>query len=159
MFMELMNMALQQYLDSFVILFIDDILVYSKTGNDHDQYLSIWSDEYEERFQKLKTLLTPATVLTLPQLGVDFTVYCDASRVGLGGVQMHKGRVIAYASRQLKTHEMNYPTHDLELVVVVFMLKIWRHYLYGFYCGLHRSSKSSVHLQLEGFELDEAQMD
>ncbi|KAL5537602.1 hypothetical protein UlMin_043527 [Ulmus minor] len=61
----------------------------------------------------------------------DFTVYCDASKIGLGAVLMQNGMVIAYASRQLKIHEKNYPTHDLELAAVVFALKIWRHYLYG----------------------------
>ena len=60
-----------------------------------------------------------------------FTVYCDASKDGLGCVLMQEGRVIAYASRQLRRHELNYPTHDLELVAVVHALKIWRHYLYG----------------------------
>ena len=84
-----------------------------------------WSDECEESFQKLKTLLTSAPVLTLPEEGVDFTLYCDASGVGLGGVLMQKGKVIAYAFRQLKSHEKNYPTHDLELAVVVFVLKLW----------------------------------
>ena len=78
----------------------------------------------EESFQKLKTLLTSAPVLTLPEEGVDFTVYCDASGVGLGGVLMQKRKVIAYGSRQLKSHEKNYLTHDLELAAVVFVLKL-----------------------------------
>ena len=58
-------------------------------------------------------------------------VYCDASKMGLGGVLMQDGKVIAYASRQLRVHEKNYPLHDLELAAVVFVLKVWRHYLYG----------------------------
>jgi len=58
-------------------------------------------------------------------------VYCDASKLGLGGVLMQDNKVVAYASRQLRIHERNYPTHDLELAAVVFVLKIWRHYLYG----------------------------
>ncbi|WMV19347.1 hypothetical protein MTR67_012732, partial [Solanum verrucosum] len=74
-----------------------------------------WSDECEESFEKLKTLLTSTYVLTLLEEGVDFTVYCDASGVGLDGVLMQKGKVIAYTSMQMKTHEKNYPTHDLEL--------------------------------------------
>ncbi|GJU55310.1 putative reverse transcriptase domain-containing protein [Tanacetum coccineum] len=61
----------------------------------------------------------------------DFVVYCDAYGIGLGCVLMQRGKVIAYASRQLKIHEKNYTTHDLELGAVVFALKIWRHYLYG----------------------------
>ena len=101
-----------------------------------------WSDECEESFQKLKTLLTSAPVLTLPEEGVDFTVYCDASGVGLGGVLMQKGKVIAYASRQLKSHEKNYPTHDLELAAVVFVLKLWRHYLYGVHCEIFTDHRS-----------------
>ncbi|WMV55056.1 hypothetical protein MTR67_048441 [Solanum verrucosum] len=80
-----------------------------------------WSNECEESFQKLKTLLTSALILTYPR---DFTIYCDASRVRLGGVLMQKNKVIAYAFRQLKTHERNYPTHDLELAVAVFVLKL-----------------------------------
>ena len=58
-------------------------------------------------------------------------MYCDASKVGLGCVLMQFGRVVAYGSRQLKNHEQNYPTHDMELAAIVFALKIWRHYLYG----------------------------
>ena len=58
-------------------------------------------------------------------------MYCDASRAGLGCVLVQSGRVVAYDSRQLNNHEQNYPTHDMELAVVVFALKIWRHYLYG----------------------------
>lgn len=60
-----------------------------------------------------------------------FVVYYDASKMGLGGMLMHNGQVVAYASRQLKIHERNYPAHDLELATIVFVLKIWRHYLYG----------------------------
>ena len=84
----------------------------------------LWSESCEKSFQKLKTRLTSAPILTLPD-GVDgFVVYCEASRFGLGCVLMQKGKVIAYASRQLKPHEKNYPTHDLELAAVVFTLKI-----------------------------------
>ena len=101
-----------------------------------------WSDECELSFQKLKTLLTSAPVLTLPEKGVDFTVYCDTSGVGLGGVLMQKGKVIAYASRQLKSHEKNYPTHDLELAIVVFVLKLWLHYLYGVHCEIFTDHQS-----------------
>ena len=75
--------------------------------------------------------MTTATVLALPSRKDGYVVYSDASRQGLGYVLMQDGRVIAYASRQLKKHEQNYSTHDLELAAVVFTLKIWRHYLYG----------------------------
>jgi hypothetical protein len=77
----------------------------------------------------MKRRLTSAPVLILPNPKESFVVYCDASKMGLGGVLMQNGQVIAYASRQLKIHERNYPTHDLELAAVVFVLKIWRHYL------------------------------
>lgn len=72
----------------------------------------------------------------------EFTIYCDASKVGLGAVLMREGKVIAYASRQLKIHEKNYPTHDLELAAVVFTLKIWRYYLYRVHCQIYTNHKS-----------------
>ncbi|XP_075091634.1 uncharacterized protein LOC142171828 [Nicotiana tabacum] len=77
-----------------------------------------WSNECEESFQKLKTALTTAPILTLPTSAGVFTIYCDASRVGLGYVLMQNGKVVAYAFRQLKNHEENYPTHDLELAAI-----------------------------------------
>ena len=76
---------------------------------------------------ELKKRLTSAPILTLPNLGEPFVVYCDASKMGLGCVLMQNGKVVAYESRKLRTHEKNYPTHDLELVAVVFVLIIWRH--------------------------------
>ena len=90
-----------------------------------------WNDKCEESFQELKKILTTMPVLITPVSGEQYTIFCDASRVGLLCVLMQKGRVVAYASRQLKKHEENYPTHDLELAAVVFALKLWRHYLYG----------------------------
>ena len=79
----------------------------------------------------MKKRLTFAPVLVLPYPTKNFEVYCDASGQGLGCVLMQEGKVAAYASRKLKKHEVNYPTHDLELAAVVFALKIWRNYLYG----------------------------
>ena len=84
----------------------------------------VWSLAYEEALQSLKKFLTSAPVLAQPDIDRPFVVYCDGSRTGLGCVLMQDGRVIAYASRLLKKHEMNYPTHDLELVAVVHALKI-----------------------------------
>ena len=81
-------------------------------------------------------------LLTLPSGDEGFAVYCDAFRVELGCVLMQNGRVVAYASRQLKKHEQNYPTHDLEMAAVVFALKIWRHYLYGVTCEIYTDHKS-----------------
>src|SRR5437016_9662696 len=101
-----------------------------------------WSEACERSFRELKTRLTSVPVLVLPDIHKDFTVYCDASRQGLGCVLTQDGKVVAYASRQLKTHEENYPTHDLELAAVVHALKIWRHYLIGNKCELFTDHKS-----------------
>ena len=84
-----------------------------------------WNDNCQSSFEQLKQLLIKAPVLTQPTPGKEYILYNDASRIGLGCVLMQDGKVVAYASRQLKPHEQNYPTHDLELVVVVFSLKIW----------------------------------
>ncbi|GKB91628.1 putative reverse transcriptase domain-containing protein, partial [Tanacetum coccineum] len=90
-----------------------------------------WGDKQETSFQLLKQKLCRAPILALHEGSEDFIVYCDALMKGLGVVLMQREKVIAYASRQLKIHEKNYTTHDLELRAVVFALKIWRHYLYG----------------------------
>ena len=89
-----------------------------------------WDDRCEEAFQELKRRLASAPILIVPNRGHGYTVYCVASRAGLGCVLMQSERVVAYCSRQLKNHEQNYPTHDMELATTVFALKIWRHYLY-----------------------------
>lgn len=102
----------------------------------------IWDEKCEENFQELKQRLVTAPVLAVPISGIGFTIFCDASKIGLGCVLMQNNKVIAYASRQLKTHEKNYPTHDLELGAVIFALKIWRHYLYGERCEIYTDHKS-----------------
>ncbi|KAL4030883.1 hypothetical protein IC575_009137 [Cucumis melo] len=223
-FMDLMNMVFKDFLDSFVIVFIDDILIYSQTEAEHEEHLHqvletlrsnklyakfskcefwlkkvtflghvvssegvsvdpakievvtnwprpstvseirsflglagyyrrfaedfsriaspltqltrkgtpfVWSPACESSFQELKQKLVTAPVLTVPDGSESFVIYSDASKKGLGCVLMQQGKVVAYASRQMKSHEQNYPTHDLELAAVVFALKIWRHYLYG----------------------------
>ncbi|WVZ75668.1 hypothetical protein U9M48_023703, partial [Paspalum notatum var. saurae] len=101
-----------------------------------------WSPNCEEAFQSLKRSLTTAPVLAQPDVAKPFDVYCDASGNGLGCVLMQEGRVVAYASRQLRKHEANYPTHDLELAAVVHALKIWRHYLLGNTCHIYTDHKS-----------------
>jgi hypothetical protein len=101
-----------------------------------------WSLKCNEAFEKLKTLLTTAPVLAQPDINKPFDVYCDASGSGLGCVLMQEGRVIVYASRQLRRHEEHYPTHDLELAAVVHALKIWRHYLLGKVCHIYTDHKS-----------------
>ncbi|GJS63289.1 putative reverse transcriptase domain-containing protein [Tanacetum coccineum] len=189
---------LRPYLDKFVIVFIDDILIYSKTQEEHVEHLRLvlellkkeklyakfskcefwlrevqflghvingngihvdpskieavknWKaprtptegEEQELAFQTLKDKLCNAPVLALPDGPEDFVVYCDASGIGLGCVLMQRGKVIAYASRQLKIHEKNYTTHNLELGAVVFALKIWRHYLYGTKSVIYMDHKS-----------------
>ena len=87
----------------------------------------VWDTQCEYSFQALKEKLTIAPVLVLPNPREHFEVYCDASNMGSGGALMQNGKLMAYASRQLKTHERNYPTHDLELAAVVFALKMWMH--------------------------------
>jgi len=90
-----------------------------------------WTNKCEECFEEMKKRLTTAPVLATPDTSKKFEVYCDASYQGLGCVLMQEKRPVAYASRQLKVHQKNYPMHDLELAAVVFALKTWRHYLYG----------------------------
>ncbi|WMV32271.1 hypothetical protein MTR67_025656 [Solanum verrucosum] len=175
-FMDLMKRVFKPYLDMFVIVFIDYILIYSRNEKDHASHLRIvlqtlkdrelrfvegfssilspltkltqktvkfqWSEPCEKSFQELKKKLISAPVLTLPEGAQDFVVYCDASRVGLGCVLMQNDKVIAYASRQLKVYEKNYPTHDLELAAIVFALKIWRHYLYDVHVDIFTDHKS-----------------
>jgi len=84
----------------------------------------VWDVHCENNFNELKKQLATTLVLILPKFDEPFVVYCDASELGLGGVLMQDGKVVAYASRQLRIHERNYPTHDLELAAVVFVLKI-----------------------------------
>ncbi|GJV69711.1 putative reverse transcriptase domain-containing protein [Tanacetum coccineum] len=93
-------------------------------------------------YHQLRQKLCSAPILALPEGSEDFIAYCDASKKGLGVVLMQREKVIAYASRQLKIHEKNYTTHDLELGAVVFALKIWRHYLYGTKCTVFTDHKS-----------------
>ncbi|KAK8655771.1 hypothetical protein V6N13_108337 [Hibiscus sabdariffa] len=200
-FMDMMKRVFRPYLDQFVVVFIDDILIYSRYEAEHVEHLRIvlqtlrdhrlwkqpkniseirsfldlagyyrrfvegfsiiaapltklvkkdvpfaWTEAQQASFEKLKEALTQAPVLVQPESGKDFAVYSDASHSGLGCVLMQEGRVIAYVSRQLRPHELNYPTHDLKLAVVVFTLKIWRHYLYGEKCYIYTDHKSLKYL-------------
>lgn len=101
-----------------------------------------WTEDREKSFIELKERLVTTPILTLPDGTEDFVIYSDVSFKGLGYVLMQHGKVIAYASRQLKLHEKNYPTHDLELAAVIFALKLWRHYLYGASCEIYTDHKS-----------------
>ncbi|GJW82081.1 putative reverse transcriptase domain-containing protein [Tanacetum coccineum] len=199
-FMDLMNRVCKSYMDRFVIVFIDDILIYSKSRKEHEGHLKLilrllkkeelyamfskcefwlskvqifghvidsegihvdpakiesikdWASPKtpteisEAAFQLLKQKLCSAPILALPEGSENFMVYCDASHNGLGAVLMQKERVIAYVSLQLKVHEKNYTTHDLELGAVVFALKMWRHYLYGMKCVVFTNNKSLQHI-------------
>ncbi|WVZ62418.1 hypothetical protein U9M48_012174 [Paspalum notatum var. saurae] len=203
-FMYMMNSVFMEYLDKFVVIFIDDILIYFKTEEEHEEHLRLvlqklrehklyakfskcdfWIEEVkflghvisnggiavdqsklsemqnwkipedvkgirsflglaacQKAFEELKKRLTTAPVLTFPDIHKPFSVYCDASRLGLGCVLMQEGKVIAYASRQLRDHEKNYSTHDLKLAAVVHALKVWRHYLFGQKCDIYTDHKS-----------------
>nr|GFC19863.1 DNA/RNA polymerases superfamily protein [Tanacetum cinerariifolium] len=139
-FMDLTNRVFHKYLDKFVIVFIDDILVYSKTREEHEDHLRIVLEilrqkKLNAKFSKCDFWLGQVAFLGhIVSLDGGYQIYSDASKKGLGCVLMQHGKVIAYASRQLKPYEENYPTHNLELAAVVFALKIWRHYLYGETC-------------------------
>jgi hypothetical protein len=103
----------------------------------------VWTEKCKEAFQRLKGLLTTSPILKVPNIDQEFLVCTDASKESLGGVLMQDGRVIAYISRKLRKHEENYATHDLELLAIVYALRLWRHYLIGwkfelktYHCGL-----------------------
>jgi len=106
----------------------------------------VWTDKCEGSFQELKRRLTSTPILVIPDVRKPFEVYCDASHLGLGCVLIQEKKAVAYASRQLKVHERNYPTHDLELAAIVFALKIWRHYLYGAQFRVFSKNKSLKYL-------------
>nr|GEV09234.1 putative reverse transcriptase domain-containing protein [Tanacetum cinerariifolium] len=168
-FMDMMNRVCKPYLDKFVIVFIDDILVYSKDEKEHDKHLKIILELLKkkrfgvhvdpakvEAIKSWVALTSPTEVRqflglaeyyrrfikALPEGTEDFVVYCDASLKGYGAVLMQREKVIAYASRQLKVHEKNYTTHDLELGAVLFALRLWRHYLYETKCVVFFDHKS-----------------
>jgi hypothetical protein len=101
-----------------------------------------WTAKCEKSFQELKNRLVSAPILTMPDVTKDFDIYCDASKLRLGSVLMQEGKVITYLSRQLRPHEMNYPTHDLELAALVHALKTWLHYLIGNRCEIYTNHKS-----------------
>ncbi|GJX96623.1 putative reverse transcriptase domain-containing protein [Tanacetum coccineum] len=174
-FMDLMNRVCKPHLDKFSIVFIDHILIYSKSKEDHEVHLKLvlallkkeklfakfskcefwleekdqkyeWGVEQNETFQTLKDNLCNAPILPLLDTSEDFVVYCDASNQGLGCVLMQRGKVITYASQQLKIHEKNYTTHDLKLGSVVFALNTWRHYLYGTKSVIYTEHKSLQHI-------------
>jgi hypothetical protein len=102
-----------------------------------------WTRDCQDSFEELKKHLTMVLILVLPNLSKKFDIYCDASRKFLGRILMQDGQVVSYASRQLRKHEENYPTHDLELAAVVQTLKILRHYLIGHRCEITVTTRAS----------------
>ncbi|GKD71196.1 putative reverse transcriptase domain-containing protein [Tanacetum coccineum] len=155
-FMDLMNRVCKPYLDRFVIVFINDILIYSKSRKEHKEHLKVIlrllkKEELYAKFSKCEFWLSkiqflghvidsegihvkPAKIESIkdwasPKTPTEIRQFLGLA--GLGALLMQKEKVIAYASRQLKVHEKNYTTHDMELGAVVFALKMWRHYLYG----------------------------
>nr|GEX16402.1 retrotransposon protein, putative, Ty3-gypsy subclass [Tanacetum cinerariifolium] len=141
-FMDLMNRVCKPYLDKFMIVFIDDILIYSKNKQEHEEHL-----RFIEGFLKISKSMTK---LTQKKVKFDWGDKQEAAfqirKQKLCAVLMQREKVIAYGSRQLKVHEKNYTTHDLELGAVVFALKIWRHYLYGTKCTVFTDHKSLQHI-------------
>jgi hypothetical protein len=106
----------------------------------------MWTPACEASFQELNKRQTTAPILVMPDMEKPFSIYYDVSSQGLGCVLMQDGHVVAYTSRQLRKHEVNYPTHDLELAIVVHALKIWRHYLMGRRCELYTEHKSLMYI-------------
>ncbi|GKA92786.1 putative reverse transcriptase domain-containing protein [Tanacetum coccineum] len=143
-FIDLMNRVCKPYLDKFMIVFIDDILIDSKRKQEHEEHLKLILELLKK--EELYAKYSNAPILALPEGAKNFIVYCNASHKGLCVVLIQNEKVIAYASRQLKIHEKNYTTHDLELGVVVFALKIWRHYLYGKKCTMFTDHKGLQHI-------------
>nr|GFA62288.1 putative reverse transcriptase domain-containing protein [Tanacetum cinerariifolium] len=115
-----------QYLSVIFFLSTSQVIEYASGPKD-----LIWLLHQVKAASNRVQNLCSAPILALPKGNEDFVVYCDASHKGLGAVLMRREKVFAYASQQLKVHEQNYTTHDLELESVVFALKMWRHYLYG----------------------------
>ncbi|WMV32390.1 hypothetical protein MTR67_025775 [Solanum verrucosum] len=163
-FMSLMNDVFKPFLDSFVIVFIDDILVYSISKEDHADHLRtvmgvLGKQKFYAKFSKCEFWLTSVVFLghvvskegLLSSICKEIFFHCHTSdkvdkKGGLGAVLMQDNNVIVYALRQFKVHEWNYPMHDLKLAAVVFALKIWRHYLYGVKCEVFTDHRSLQHV-------------
>ncbi|GJV06406.1 putative reverse transcriptase domain-containing protein [Tanacetum coccineum] len=129
---------------------IKAVMIWKAPGTSSGARSFLRLDRYYRRFienfskiVKSLTILTQKSILDRPE---DFVVYCDTSEIGLCCVLMQRGKVIAYASRQLKIHETNYTTHDLKLEAIVFALKIWRHYFYGTKSVIYMDHKSLQHI-------------
>ncbi|WVZ81075.1 hypothetical protein U9M48_028499 [Paspalum notatum var. saurae] len=150
-FMNLMNKVFMEYLDKFVVVFIDDILIYSKTEEEHEEHLRLVLQKLREHKLYVKLSKCEFWLDQVPFLGHIVSkggIMVDPSKISsvmdwkVPEVVKEEGKVIAYASRQLRKHEVNYSTHDLELAAVVHALKIWRHYLFGNRCEIYTDHKS-----------------
>nr|GEW90963.1 retrotransposon protein, putative, Ty3-gypsy subclass [Tanacetum cinerariifolium] len=158
-FMDLMNRIFHEFLDKFVIVFIDDILVFSKSKEEHEDHLrtvlqTLRQEKLYAKFSKCEFWLSSVAFLghIVSAEGITMDpakIYSVASKKGLGCVLMQHGKFIAYASRQLNPYKVNYPTHDLELAAVVFALKIWRHYLHGESCDIFTDHKSLKYIFMQ----------
>ncbi|KAA3476284.1 Retrotransposable element Tf2 [Gossypium australe] len=140
-FMDLMNRIFRPYLDKFLVVFIDDILIYSRDENEHAGHLRIVLQTLRDKKLFAKFMQ--------PESRKEFVIYSDASVNGLGCVLMQEVKLVAYALRQLKPHEKNYPMHDLELTVIVFALKLWRHHLFREKCHIYTNHKSLKYLMTQ----------
>jgi hypothetical protein len=133
-------LGLAGYYQRFILNFYNIVKPVTESLKKESKY--VWRDACDEAFKLVKKLLTTSPVLAQPDTDKPFDVYCDASGTGLGGVLMQEGRAISYSSRQLRCHEEHYPTHDLELAVVVMALRTWRHYLLGNVVHIFMNHKS-----------------
>jgi hypothetical protein len=122
-------MGLAGYYRQFIEVFSKIINPIMKLRKKNKKF--VWTEKCAVAFQRLKELLTMTPILKVPDMDADFLVCIDASKEGLGGVLMQDGRVIAYISRKMRRHEENYVMHNLNLLAIVYALKVWRHYLVG----------------------------
>jgi len=172
-----MDNIFSQYLDKFILIFIDDILIYSRTKEEHEEHRIlllqtlrehkiyakfIKCDFYQKNIQYVghiifedglavdpKTdteLLTTKPILKVPNMDKEFLVSINASKEGLGGVLMQEGRVMTYISRKLRRSEYYYATHNLELLAIVYSLRVWRHYLIGWKFELKTDHSGLQHI-------------
>jgi hypothetical protein len=137
-------LGLAGYYQMFILNFSKISKLITKLLKEGNKYM--WSKDRDEAFNTLKKLLTTSPVLAQPDIAKPFDVYCDASGTGLGCVLMQAGQVISYSSQQLRRHEENYPTHDLEFSSVVMALRMWKHYLPGNVVHIYTDHKSLMYI-------------
>ncbi|XP_019455171.1 PREDICTED: uncharacterized protein LOC109356300 [Lupinus angustifolius] len=155
-FMRLMNHVLREFLGKFVVVYFDDILIYSKTLDEHPEHLRVvlrknvvfhWGERQEEAFNKLKVKLTSAPVLLLPNFAKSFELECNASNISIGAILMQDGHSISYFSEKLSGATLNYSTYDKELYALVMALQTWKHYLLSKEFVIHSNHESLKYLK------------